>query len=62
MILMPQIFDVTANENARYKRNELELHFLAQDPVRGLCFYARSGQGWIQGQAKCGSDGTPRRK
>ena len=25
MILMPQISDVTANENARYKRNELEL-------------------------------------
>ena len=25
MILMPQIFDVTANENARYKLNELEL-------------------------------------
>ena len=25
MILMPQIFDVTANKNARYKRNELEL-------------------------------------
>ena len=24
MILMPQIFDVTANEKARYKRNELE--------------------------------------
>ena len=24
MILMPQIFDVTANKNARYKRNELE--------------------------------------
>ena len=24
MILMPQIFDVTANENARYKCNELE--------------------------------------
>ena len=24
MILMPQIFDVTANENAGYKRNELE--------------------------------------
>ena len=23
---MPQIFDVTANENARYKRNELELY------------------------------------
>ena len=27
MILMPQIFDVIANENARYKRNELELFF-----------------------------------
>ena len=27
MILMPQIFDVTANENARYKRNELECKF-----------------------------------
>ena len=27
MILMPQIFDVTANENARYKRNELEFNF-----------------------------------
>ena len=25
MILMPQIFDAAANENARYKRNELEL-------------------------------------
>ena len=24
---MPQIFDVTANENARYKRNELEFCF-----------------------------------
>ena len=24
---MPQIFDVTANENARYKRNELEFDF-----------------------------------
>ena len=24
MILMPQIFGVTANENGRYKRNELE--------------------------------------
>ena len=23
MVLMPRIFDVTANENARYKRNEL---------------------------------------
>ena len=28
MILMPQIFDVTTNENARYKRNELEYYFL----------------------------------
>ena len=28
MILMPQIFDVIANQNARYKRNELELVFL----------------------------------
>ena len=27
MILMPQIFDVIANENARYKRNELEWQF-----------------------------------
>ena len=27
MILMPQIFDVTANENARYKSNELESLF-----------------------------------
>ena len=27
MILMPQIFDVTANENARYKSNELEFLF-----------------------------------
>ena len=24
---MPQIFDVTASENARYKRNELEFWF-----------------------------------
>ena len=28
MILMPQIFDVIANENARYKRNELEWYFV----------------------------------
>ena len=28
MILMPQMFDVTANENARSKRNELELSFI----------------------------------
>ena len=27
MILMLQIFDATANENARYKRNELEYVF-----------------------------------
>ena len=27
MILMPQIFDVTTNEIARYKRNELECNF-----------------------------------
>ena len=27
MILMPQIFKVIANENARYKRNELEMLF-----------------------------------
>ena len=27
MILMPQIFDVIANENACYKRNELESVF-----------------------------------
>ena len=26
MILMPQIFDVKANENARNKRNELEVY------------------------------------
>ena len=28
MILMPQIFDITANENARFKHNELELIFI----------------------------------
>ena len=28
MILMQQMSDVTANENARYKRNELEFIFL----------------------------------
>ena len=31
MILMPQIFDVTANENARYKPNELEFKFACID-------------------------------
>ena len=33
MILMPQIFDVTANENARYKRNELELGMIDESLV-----------------------------
>ena len=28
MILIPQIFDITANENGRYKRNELECWFI----------------------------------
>ena len=28
MILMPQFFDVIANENARYKRNELKFSFV----------------------------------
>ena len=31
MILMSQIFDVKANENARYKRNELEFIFVSFD-------------------------------
>ena len=30
MILMPQIFDIIANENACYKRNELESAFAYQ--------------------------------
>ena len=30
---MPQIFDVTANENTRYKRNELEYIFELFDEV-----------------------------
>ena len=34
MILMPQIFDVTANENARYKRYELELKIIYFSMVR----------------------------
>ena len=33
---MPQIFDVRANENARYKRNELELWPVVS--VRGLLY------------------------
>ena len=35
MILMPEIFNVAANENARYKRNELEfctLYFSTYSP------------------------------
>ena len=36
MILMPHIFDVRANENARYKRNELELLFYAISDWRKL--------------------------
>ena len=34
MILMLQIFDVSANENARYKRNELECHLLWEDSLK----------------------------
>ena len=37
MILMPQFFDVTANEYARYKRNELELRFASLNFV-ACCF------------------------
>ena len=33
MILMPQIFDVTASENVRYKRNELEFVITASSVV-----------------------------
>ena len=33
MILMPQIFDVIANENARYKRNELEFNLDCWEPI-----------------------------
>ena len=33
MILMPQIFDVTTNENERYKRNELELIFALERTI-----------------------------
>ena len=31
MILMPQIYDVIANESARYNRNELKLNFFLQN-------------------------------
>ena len=37
MIFMPQIFDVTANENARYKRNELESHFTIKATADDVC-------------------------
>ena len=39
MILMPQIFDVTANENARYKCNELECCIQAEEiqSLRATC-------------------------
>ena len=41
MLLMPQIFDVTANENARYKRYELELFFVSiYKCVTVMKFYA----------------------
>ena len=36
MILMPQIFDVAANENARYKRNEFKCRFLSRLPQLSL--------------------------
>ena len=36
MILMPQIFDVIANENARYKRNELECDIIIEIKVAFL--------------------------
>ena len=32
---MPQIFDVIANENLRYKRNELELPFSLKVKFKG---------------------------
>ena len=40
---MPQIFDVTANENARYKRNELECNldlfreFYFERSINNMC-------------------------
>ena len=37
MILMPQIFDATANENTPYKRNELEWSFLVHLSRRLKC-------------------------
>ena len=48
MILMPQIFDVTANENARYKRNELEysIHVHANILRSGHQRFKTYGQGY----------------
>ena len=37
---MPQIFDATANENARYKRNELELSFKVIEEKNVKCKYS----------------------
>ena len=39
MILMPQIFDVIANENAGYKRNELEF-WIYRSPVHIRATYS----------------------
>ena len=36
MILMPQIFDVIANENARYKPNELEYNFDSYNEYKAI--------------------------
>ena len=41
MILMPQIFDVITNENARYKRNELECSIHALN-VRFIMYVKRT--------------------
>ena len=41
---MPQIFDVIANENARYKRNELEYKIfpeICEKCEKKLCFYPK---------------------
>ena len=42
MILMPQIFDVTANENARCKRNELEFNVYKWENA-----YSKDLNAWI---------------
>ena len=41
MILMPQSFDVTANENARYKRNELELVIQIPGELCGITYISQ---------------------